>query len=289
LIDFQLDVMSEVIPQAPPIHLLQDKDSRDRLNSPPAEHLPDNYDKDNDTKNALSHWQEHDNVNGEITASMWQKTPKTILQQGPQCGLVALAMASESLGLPIELKSLFKEALHMGITKQGEMFSAAGLGRLASCFNINYMLGEGTLNNTRVILELLSQGKVLLVPYDADFNHQPCLKKGHKAHWAVVYGFLIRTDMEDIAVHNTEELGGNCYRIHNLSGSQILSRTTKESVYLIAKQGKSKRVGIWSLSDLAESNANLLEVDPKRNSHLHYVLPVDNKLTDLCGKLIVIG
>ena len=76
--------MIEVIPQAPPIHLLQDKDSRDRLNSPPAEHLPDNYDKDNDTKNALSHWQEHDNVNGEITASMWQKTPKTILQQGPQ-------------------------------------------------------------------------------------------------------------------------------------------------------------------------------------------------------------
>lgn len=27
--------------------------------------------------------------------------------------------------------------------------------------------------------------------YDSDFNHSPCLKNGHKAHWAVIIGCLV--------------------------------------------------------------------------------------------------
>lgn len=27
--------------------------------------------------------------------------------------------------------------------------------------------------------------------YDSDFNHAPCLKNGHKAHWAVIIGCLV--------------------------------------------------------------------------------------------------
>lgn len=27
--------------------------------------------------------------------------------------------------------------------------------------------------------------------YDSDFNHAPCLKNGHKAHWALIIGCLI--------------------------------------------------------------------------------------------------
>lgn len=27
--------------------------------------------------------------------------------------------------------------------------------------------------------------------YDSDFNHAPCLKNGHKAHWALIVGCLI--------------------------------------------------------------------------------------------------
>lgn len=31
--------------------------------------------------------------------------------------------------------------------------------------------------------------------YDSDYNHAPCLRYGHKAHWALVIGYLI--DHED--------------------------------------------------------------------------------------------
>lgn len=30
-----------------------------------------------------------------------------------------------------------------------------------------------------------------LCSYDSDFNHSPCLKNGHKAHWALIIGCLI--------------------------------------------------------------------------------------------------
>ena len=37
-------------------------------------------------------------------------------------------------------------------------------------------------------LNCLARGDVLLVPYDPDKNYVPVLKKGHKAHWALITG-----------------------------------------------------------------------------------------------------
>jgi len=37
-------------------------------------------------------------------------------------------------------------------------------------------------------LNCLARGDILLVPYDPDKNFVPVLKKGHKAHWALVTG-----------------------------------------------------------------------------------------------------
>lgn len=34
--------------------------------------------------------------------------------------------------------------------------------------------------------------------YDPDFNHSPCLKSGHKAHWALVIGHLI-TESDEVS------------------------------------------------------------------------------------------
>ena len=31
---------------------------------------------------------------------------------------------------------------------------------------------------------------LFLVPYDTDFNQEPCLRKGHRAHWALIIGKL---------------------------------------------------------------------------------------------------
>lgn len=38
------------------------------------------------------------------------------------------------------------------------------------------------------LLAALLRGNPVLVPYDADKNHQPCQKRGHKAHWTVLTG-----------------------------------------------------------------------------------------------------
>jgi len=38
------------------------------------------------------------------------------------------------------------------------------------------------------ILKELLLGHPVLVPYDNDKNFEPCLRKGHRAHWAVLTG-----------------------------------------------------------------------------------------------------
>lgn len=62
-----------------------------------------------------------------------------------------------------------------------------------------------------------------------------------------------------------------------------------DSLFLLAKHGKSKRVSVWSYRSLEESNANLIEVDPKRMNPSEYVLPPENKLDDLRDKIVVVG
>jgi hypothetical protein len=48
---------------------------------------------------------------------------RPILQSGPTCGLVALAMAIDSLKLPFSVDSILSEAQNQGFTRQGEMMS----------------------------------------------------------------------------------------------------------------------------------------------------------------------
>lgn len=129
--------------------------------------------------------------------------------------------------------------------------------------------------------------------YDADANHSPCLKNGHKAHWALIVGAVFRCDDDAIPGTNIcsrELLKENLHRIWDVKATFDLSnQTSKSNIHFLAKQGKSKRPAIWSYESLQNSNRNLKEVDPKRNNHEEYVLPPDNKLTDLCGKIIVLG
>nr|KAF6289835.1 hypothetical protein mPipKuh1_001723 [Pipistrellus kuhlii] len=114
----------------------------------------------------------------------------SLIQEGPQCGLVALWMAGTLLVPPsgIPLERLVHMAVEKGYTAQGEMFSVANMGRLAEealgCQVELLRGGLGGPNKGRVLQHLVS-GHPLLIPYDEDFNHEPCRRKGHKAHWAV--------------------------------------------------------------------------------------------------------
>lgn len=121
-----------------------------------------------------------------------------ILQIGPCCGIVALSMLFNG---KISVEKLLNEAQENGFTKNGEMFSADFMFELLDRNlneddNLHVNLYDGILNNDD-IKKKIENGSVLLVPYDADVNNSPCLKNGHKAHWAIILGYL-KDDYEEV-------------------------------------------------------------------------------------------
>ncbi|KAL7018593.1 hypothetical protein ACKWTF_010824 [Chironomus riparius] len=129
-----------------------------------------------------------------------------ILQTGPTCGLCALSMLF--CGLPTA-DELLQKAIKLQFSRNGEMFSANWLLQLLndnlSVANVKFpdrirsYLFEGVLNSD-FIKEKLRQHSMLLVPYDADKNHSPCMLNGHKAHWTLICGYLI-DDSGDVSSH----------------------------------------------------------------------------------------
>ncbi|UJR14968.1 hypothetical protein I4U23_001947 [Adineta vaga] len=155
------------------------------------------------------------------------KPIQPILQEGPQCGIVALAMAMSNQSTNTTVQSIFDKAKELLYTIQGELFDA------------------------RVIPQL----------YDSDANHEPCIKKGHRAHWLLVHGHL----------------------------KEITSSPSNEYDLVLVQHGKSKFLGAFSLLDLFQSNGQLLEADPKRRIETEYCLPKDGSLQEtLCNLFIAI-
>lgn len=116
---------------------------------------------------------------------------ESILQNGPCCGIVALSMVFNG---KVPVDKLLNEAQKKGFTKNGEMFSANFMfelfvKNLNEDDELNVSLYDGILNED-FIKNKIKIGSILLVPYDADVNHSPCLKNGHKAHWAIILGYL---------------------------------------------------------------------------------------------------
>lgn len=128
--------------------------------------------------------------------------------------------------------------------------------------------------------------------YDADRNHSPCLVNGHKAHWALLTGALFHQNADFDRQKSScfiEPLQEKLYRINIGEPScELVDKVCKKDIHFLAKHGKSKRIAIWSYDSLEKSNSNLIEVDPNRRNPMEYVLPPDNKLNDLCGKIIVL-
>ncbi|XP_011370613.1 UPF0692 protein C19orf54 homolog [Pteropus vampyrus] len=145
----------------------------------------------------------------------------SLIQEGPQCGLVALWMAGTLLAPPsgTPLQRLVQMAMERGYTAQGEMFSVADMGRLAQealgCQAELLCGGLGSPNRDRVLQHLVA-GHPLLIPYDEDFNHEPCQRKGHKAHWAVSTGgfppllhpWVLTLDLHDPHHHSSHSHPG---------------------------------------------------------------------------------
>ncbi|KAH8417550.1 hypothetical protein KR222_001796 [Zaprionus bogoriensis] len=178
----------------------------------------------------------------------------SILQIGPTCGLTALSMLLNGQPTAAELLA---DASALKYTLNGEMFSAQYLYEMARKHVDACQLYEGSLNCAKVKEQLIA-GSCLLVPYDADVNHEPCLKYGHRAHWALVVGYLI---------------------------------DDQDEFYVLARHGKTRNLAVWSLAALSESNANLKQfAQPKGYPGCSFLLPpggIDGAL-GLLGRSILL-
>ncbi|XP_066998369.2 actin maturation protease [Anabrus simplex] len=188
---------------------------------------------------------------------------KPVLQDGPKCGLVALSMASSCTSQPLSVEHLFQEAHRRGFTNHGEMFSVDDMATLArdmfhqSCRQVEILSG-GLGQDRSYVLNQLMQGSILLIPYDADANHAPCCRQGHKAHWAVVSGV-------------------------------VSSALPEQMPHLVARQGKSRHLALWPYDELQRSNENLMELDPGRAvDGRTYVLPPGGVAAGLQGRAILL-
>ncbi|XP_004459034.1 actin maturation protease isoform X2 [Dasypus novemcinctus] len=221
----------------------------------------------------------------------------SLIQEGPQCGLVALWMAGTLLVPPggIPLESLVQVAKERGYTAQGEMFSVADMGKLAQevlgCQAELLCGGLGSPNRDRVLQHLIA-GQPLLIPYDEDFNHEPCQRRGHKAHWAVSAGVLLGVQgVPGCGYAEDPELAG---LFHPLPGMLCQLPCLPEegspgAVYLLSKQGKSWHYQLWDYDQVRESNLQLTDFSPSRAADGRaYVVPAGGVQAGLCGQALLL-
>ncbi|CAG0881840.1 unnamed protein product [Cyprideis torosa] len=140
------------------------------------------------------------------------------LQKGPTCGLLALSIATEALlGKAVVPDELLEYARSKGLTVAGEMFHANSLAEVAEAFGLK----SNVQRVTRTSLSDALSENLVLIPYDADKNHTPMVKKGLKPHWALLVGRDFRSDT------------------------------------VLALQGKSSHLQRWKIKDLLNSNLSL--------------------------------
>lgn len=221
----------------------------------------------------------------------------SLIQEGPQCGLVALWMAgtllSPPLGVPLE--RLVQVAMERGYTAQGEMFSVADMGRLAQetlgCQAERLFDGLGGSNRDRVLQHLVA-GHPVLIPYDEDFNHEPCRRQGHKAHWAVSAGVLLGVQQApSLGYAEDPDLLGLFHPVPGLAHSPpaLPEEGSLGAVYLLSKQGKSWHYHLWEYNQVRESNQQLTDFSPSRATDgREYVVPVGGVRAGLCGQALLL-
>ncbi|XP_072551454.1 actin maturation protease isoform X2 [Salminus brasiliensis] len=219
----------------------------------------------------------------------------SLIQDGPKCGLVALWMATHLL-MPtqtISVEKIVQTALDKGYTAQGEMFSAGDMALLAEevcgC-GVQRLSGGIAGDNAALILRHLTDGQPVLIPYDEDFNHEPCLRHGHKAHWAVASGVLFGLLQGSVpSRHFSTDATLPWLHLSEGRAPAEWPPNAVAEVYILAKQGKSLRYQLWKFETVAQSNAQLKEMDPQRSSDgTHYVLPPGGVEEGLAGQVLLL-
>ncbi|XP_061828100.1 actin maturation protease [Nerophis lumbriciformis] len=220
----------------------------------------------------------------------------SLIQDGPQCGLVALCTAAHLLQHgAVDLDAVVQTARSRGFTVQGEMFSACNMALLAEeVYGCKAELLSGGLsgNASRIIAHLWARQPVL-IPYDEDYNHEPCQRGGHRAHWAVASGVLLGVEPGSVSSEQTQpDPTLPWIHLHGDSSSSCcpaVGSWSLRDVYILAKQGKSLRYQLWGWDSVAHSNEQLKAMDPQRSSDgTTYVVPEGGVEAGLAGQAVLL-
>jgi len=132
------------------------------------------------------------------------------------------------------------------------------------------------------LVNTLSEGSLLLIPYDCAANHSPCLEGGKKAHWALVVGIA----WQAAACNGTllDLAPGWSWQNQVPAPPDMTDR-----VMLVARQSKSLVLGLWDREELVESCLNLKAICPKRGEEEDkYVIPEGGIEAGLAGKMVLL-
>ncbi|XP_017280235.1 UPF0692 protein C19orf54 homolog [Kryptolebias marmoratus] len=219
----------------------------------------------------------------------------SLIQDGPQCGLVALWMAAhlQQPPPPVDMETVVQTAVRRGYTAQGEMFSAHNMALLAEevCGCKAELLSGGLSgSNAAAIIEHLWSGQPVLIPYDEDSNHEPCQRRGHRAHWAVASGVLLGLDQGSVSWERAQSDPALPWlRLPAPDRRRPPCPAGSREVYILAKQGKSLRYQLWSLDGVARSNRQLEAMDPQRaGDGTRYVVPDGGVEAGLAGRAVLL-
>ncbi|XP_068440368.1 actin maturation protease isoform X2 [Clinocottus analis] len=218
----------------------------------------------------------------------------SLIQDGPQCGLVALWMSAHlrKPQLSIDMETVAQTARSRGYTAQGEMFSAEDMALLAEevCGCEAELLSGGLSgDNAAAIITHLWGRQPVLIPYDEDYNHEPCQRSGHRAHWAVASGVLLGVARGSVSTELARPDPALPWLHLAGDASCPVGNTAVKEVYVLAKQGKSLRYQLWSLDSVAQSNGQLRTMDPQRaGDGTQYVVPQGGLESGLAGRAVML-
>jgi hypothetical protein len=182
------------------------------------------------------------------------------------------------------------------------------------CKLINVGDDDGGLGGELELFDSILSGKLIMIAYDCDFNFEPCNKRGRKAHWALIVGYLLPVEAQIVEKYSTTTINNNNDRLSSLffhlnaqqvqldqADREILSKKYTSSmkngdellfanrdVHVICMHGKSKHMGVWRLKSLLNSNKQLEEIDHEKCSDELFVKPIDGDLKQtLSSKALV--
>ncbi|XP_072633430.1 actin maturation protease isoform X4 [Canis lupus baileyi] len=133
---------------------------------------------------------------------------------------------------------------------------------------------------------------VLRTSYDEDFNHEPCQRKGHKAHWAVSAGVLLGVQaVPSPGYAEDPELPGLFHPAPSTlhQPPSLPEDGSSGAVYLLSKQGKSWHYQLWDYDQVRDSNLQLTDFSPSRATDGRaYVVPAGGVQAGLCGQALLL-